>query len=334
MHGIRAWMHRVVNDIVRAGDGTAASNDERRRLYVHVGCAGWHRGVVGHGDEILSYPRGLRHLYRLCCVLYTLFLCLSAPTTLRWLQLRRAEPLLACASHPVCSAPVCLSATVQTNGVVYASTTSNISDATAAGVMYRLDCNTGDRLAHIEAASIDRTQTWPIHSAPVIDNCVDSPFIGIVYMTFGHRIVALDPANLQVLNELTPNDTIAQDPYQSRCARRRWMLLHVTACCCMLLPCARLLIIPWCIVRSLSMGPDCKSLFVQSRSKRLWRIDIQGKDLNSMQMVLRWRCLYSATDSDCCIPPWCDSSYVEREQLSLGCVVVATHRSGMCRVRV
>ena len=90
MHGIRAWMHRVVNDIVRAGDGTAASNDERRRLYVHVGCAGWHRGVVGHGDEILSYPRGLRHLYRLCCVLYTLFLCLSAPTTLRWLQLRRA----------------------------------------------------------------------------------------------------------------------------------------------------------------------------------------------------------------------------------------------------
>lgn len=128
-------------------------------------------------------------------------------------------------------ARVCVSATVQTNGVVYASTTSNISDATAAGVMYRLDCNTGDRLAHIEAASIDRTQTWPIHSAPVIDNCVDSPFIGIVYMTFGHRIVALDPANLQVLNELTPNDTIAQDPYQSRCARRRCMLLHVTACC-------------------------------------------------------------------------------------------------------
>jgi len=30
-------------------------------------------------DEILSYPRGLRHLYRLCCVLHTHFLCLSTP---------------------------------------------------------------------------------------------------------------------------------------------------------------------------------------------------------------------------------------------------------------
>ena len=59
------------------------------------------------------------------------------------------------------------------------------------------------------------------------------------------------------------------------------------------------------------MGPNCQTLFVQSRSKRVWRINITGTDLTKMQLSLQWRCSYTTTESHCCVPPWCTTTYAD-----------------------
>ena len=113
---------------------------------------------------------------------------------------------------------MCGAAATQPYGVLYASTSSNVSDTNAAGRLYSLDCQNGKVLNMLAATSIDTKSTYPIHAAVAVDNCDNSPFQGVVYIPFGHRIVALDPADFSVIAELTPNDTVTNDPFQSRCA--------------------------------------------------------------------------------------------------------------------
>jgi len=161
--------------------------------------------------------------------------------------------------------------TQHTNGVLYASTTSLVSDTDARGVLYALDVNLGVIIAHVASTSVDGAITYPIHSAVTLVNCPMSPFLGMIFMPFGPRIVALLPVDLTVVAELPVNFTIANDPFQS----------------------------------SLAMAGDCRTMFVQSRSRRVWKLNITGNSVADMSLELMWRCQYTPTESNCCVGQWC-----------------------------
>lgn len=192
----------------------------------------------------------------------TACMSMSQAGCIAWKQ-RLNNPIMAPVHHTMYG----INPTVHTNGVVYVSTSSNVSDDQVPGRLYQLDANTGVSLWHRDAT--DGTNHYPIHSAPAIDTC--TTFKGVLYMAMGNRLLALDAADGSIITELDTNETLASDPFQS----------------------------------SPALSSDCKNIYIQSRSRTVWFLSVTGTTLTNMKINLVRRCSYSTTTPSCCVPPAC-----------------------------